>query len=231
MERPRFEIMVNTRPKEQKEKEELPKIGSMKEFLMRLREVCPDISDAEIASFKMAKPLFKGLSPEKRVHARNVSLRVARMLPEHQVILGALLHDTQEQIPKEYLALKKELPQTVADLVDALSEDASHVEGEENAPFAHLKAVLPTLSSEFRNRVILIKLADRLDNLQKRRQDGKIPKGYRKKSKELIAYLESEFRPNESDPLNELVFRRVKNELAQLLTPTKEHKERFKEAA
>ena len=232
MERPRFELMSSFSNKEQtNEKESSPKIGSMKEFLLRLKETCPNFTDTELADFQITKPLFKGMSPEKRVHARDVSLRVARMFPESDVVLGALLHDTQEQTPKEYALMEKLLPENVAQFVRALSEDPAHVNREENAPLAHLKAVFPTLSSEMKNRLILIKLADRLDNLQKRLEDGTVPKAYRKKSLELVMYLESEFKPDAADPLNELQLRQLKNELVQLLKSPKQRKNELKKAA
>lgn len=232
MERSRLELVSQVSKKEQaKKNEEAPKLGSMKEYLMRLKELCPNLSEADLENFRHAKPLFKGLSPEKRVHARNVSLRVARMFPESEVILGALLHDTKEQIPKEYAAMENQLPQITAEFVRLLSEDPRHSNEQENAPLAHLKAIFPTLSPEMKNRLILIKLADRLDNLTKRLQKDGVSKSYREKSEQLVSFLVSEFQSSSEDPLNELQLRQVKNELLGLLVSHKQQKDSLQKAA
>lgn len=208
----------------EREKEPPPKRGSYKEFLQRLREIYPEWSEEDRLVFESAKPLFKRLSPEKRVHSRNVALHVATISADAHVIASALLHDTKERLPNAFKKASRSLPPDVVQRVEALSEqDEDELEEEENAPLAHLAEVLPHLEPELRNQVVLIKLADRLDNLQKRVQEGKISKSYRKKSKALLTYLINTLLPLED--VNELALHRLKDQCEQFVTKPQKNKQ------
>lgn len=226
MEYPRFHIMEGSK----REAANDPPVGTMKEYMVRLREIFPHLSEEELADFKTAKALFKELSPEKRLHVRNVSLRLARMLPDAEVVLAAFLHDAKEQTPKSFRALESQLPGSVVRLVHILTEDKRFLnEDLHNEPLAQMKAILPTLEPEVKRHTILIKCADRLDNLERRLRDGDIPKTYRKKSRDLIAYLASEWR--DLGIADQGSFQQVQEDLAQLLVTPKKQKRKKQKVA
>lgn len=198
------------------ESKKVPEMGSMKEFLLQLQNLVPDLADHKLEQFRKAKPLFKTLELSKRIHSRNVALQVAEILQEVDVILGALLHDVKERAPKAFRKQKRGVHRDVVDLVEALTEDAlDDGEDVENAPLAHLKAVFPTLSSTIKNRLIVIKLADRLDNLQKRSEADLLSKNYRHKSKKLFKFLSVQF-TGELD-MDEEKFHQLTNAIASNL--------------
>jgi ArsR family metal-binding transcriptional regulator len=57
----------------------------------------------------------------------------------------------------------------------------------------HLKEVIPSLSEEEANSVMIIKMSDRIDNLETRIQNNRLNDKYREKSMNLLRYIKDNY--------------------------------------
>lgn len=157
---------------------------------------------------KAVKPLLGTMPKHKRAHSRRVGRTLHQAgVPEHGVYAG-LLHDYLERGGDlEHLSnhvYELGLPPSVMAVVQSLTSDEKHGSGagsdSGNEPLDHLSVVLAKLPTTRDGRdlgdlICLVKLADRIDNLEKRLlQSGKIGKSYRAKSIDLIDYLILQYR-------------------------------------
>jgi hypothetical protein len=146
---------------------------------------------------KHVKPMLGVMPPAKQKH----SLRVAKTLNSVGAgkvgIYAGAYHDYIERggnvedltAHLDELGLSKE----ILTVVQSLSSDEKHAEGKGNQPLEHIKQVLNAIQDQkTRDTIILVKIADRLDNLKKRiKTDGRIGRGYLNKSKQLLDYLQA----------------------------------------
>lgn len=136
-------------------------------------------------------PVLNRLPKHKRKHSWRVAKSLYRAGADPDAVHAAVAHDflerggTMKRLQK--VIDKHGLSPRVAELVRALSSEEKNDEQADNEPLRHLQHVLPTLPEESRNKVILIKLGDRLDNLYRRGK--KIGKNYRRKTSELLSFL------------------------------------------
>lgn len=76
-----------------------------------------------------------------------------------------------------------------------------------NGPLLHIQHVLsdPSIDPNTKNYVILIKIADRIDNLNRRLDMGNLSRSYMRKSKELLTWL---FQQYHGDPAEAMALRK-----------------------
>lgn len=154
-------------------------------------------------------PLLSVMPRSKRKHSRRVAKSLKRAGADKIGIYAGLLHDYLEN-GGDVLALSQHieqlsLPKQIVDVVHALSSDEDVAEEHPNQPLAHLQQILSQVNDGgLKNIIILAKLSDRLDNLTKRANRGKIGKKYKLKSYELIEWLRTNY-TGKNKPFNKLM--------------------------
>lgn len=112
------------------------------------------------------------------------SLRVANMvshLPK-KVRYAAAFHDYLER-GGDISALKGKLHKDTINLVKLLTSD------DNDDPLTHIKKAIKGVNPDLKNFLILIKMADRKDNFEKRKRQNKLTKKYKDKTLKLISFL------------------------------------------
>lgn len=139
------------------------------------------------------KPLLRDMPPAKRKHSERVAKNLKKIGVKKTGVYAALLHDylerggTIKKLNKHITKLG--LPNEILQIVISLSQD-EELDGVNNAPLHHMQSIMNNIADEdLKNMIILCKMSDRLDNLNKRAKTGKVSKNYRAKSVELIDYL------------------------------------------
>lgn len=128
------------------------------------------------------KPIKKVLSKNKLKHSKRVANNTSYMIYSEDVYNAALYHDFLEKGGSDTI-LKTIVSEYSYELIQALS----HSDNE--SVIKALKNKLIGKSEKFINDIIIIKLADRADNLKRRANDRSLNKEYIKKSIKLIQYL------------------------------------------
>jgi len=145
-------------------------------------------------SMSQLRTHLRDVMPKGKVqHSLRVGSSAARIGLDAHTVNAAILHDFIERggnlnVLVDHLGLS---PKTVAVIRYLSSEEKNVGESGGNEPLEHIRQVLasPTMDADTSNVVILIKIADRLDNLKKRVNAGGVGKGYLQKSKDLITFL------------------------------------------
>lgn len=132
------------------------------------------------------KKLFKHLKimPKRKVkHSLRVAADVAEVVDDKDTVLGALFHDYIERggrVEKLPISNKSKT------LVKLLTTIDDNYKDSENIPLSHMKDIISQVKDEkLKNKLILIKLADRLDKFKNKN----VSKKYKRKSKKLIKFL------------------------------------------
>jgi|TARA_R110000787_G_scaffold336_8_gene1209 hypothetical protein len=127
--------------------------------------------------------ILKATMPKSKIKHSNRVFNKLDGLPS-DVKYAALFHDYLES-GGSLSKIEKVLPPKTIDLIKLLTitDDTSVIE--------HIKKTLKSgdITTQLSNFLILIKIADRKDNYNKRVSKGKLTKKYKKKSKTLLAYL------------------------------------------
>jgi len=180
--------------------------GSSKVIVMKLSL----ITELKVRkAFSAMGPLLSVMPKSKRKHSRRVAKSLKKAGAGQIGVYAGLLHDYIEN-GGDILSLSLHiedlgLPDRVVDVVHALSNDEKDAELHPNQPLAHLRLILSNVDDEqLKNIIILAKLSDRLDNLTKRANRGKIGRKYRLKSFELIEWLRSNY-TGKNKPFNRLI--------------------------
>ncbi|CAL1329107.1 Bifunctional (p)ppGpp synthase/hydrolase SpoT [Candidatus Providencia siddallii] len=98
-------------------------------------------------------------------HPIAVACILAKMHLEHEILMAALLHDTIEDTQTTFDDIKQLVGKTVADLVEGVSKlDKLNFRNEKEEQVENLRKIIIAMIKD--TRVILIKLADRLHNMQ-----------------------------------------------------------------
>lgn len=144
------------------------------------------ISSKEVNSIKRMLFHLNILSPRKLRHSLRVSQNVLNYTDELDVILGALFHDYIERGGDiEDLPIDDDT-KDIVEFLTAFDENMDN--SESNQVLAHLKSVFENIKNqELKNKLIFIKISDRLDNIKKR--GDKVSRNYIKKSIELLNFL------------------------------------------
>lgn len=144
------------------------------------------------------EPLLQTMPKAKIKHSKRVAKTLNKAKAGKIGVYAGLLHDYLERggdlstLSQHIDELK--LPSEIIKAVHALSDDEKSAEANGNQPLIHLQSILQSVEDEeLRNIIILAKLSDRLDNLDKRAKRGKIGVRYQKKSLELIDWLRSNY--------------------------------------
>lgn len=165
-----FNLLVESKIKEHKRNY----INTLKKYL----------SKEDLNKVKSLLPSLKPYSTRKKVHSLNVSKEI---IPFNDVdtIVGALFHDFIELGGDV-----NELPisDTAKDIIKFLTVYEEEYQDSENIPLSHMEDVFSQINSQLlKNKLIRIKLYDRLDNLKNR--GGSATKKYLKKSLDLMKLL------------------------------------------
>ena len=140
-----------------------------KELQEKLTYLEPDKTEQIHQAYLFALKYHSGQkrdSGEKYIiHPLGVASILANMRIDYQSIIAALLHDVIEDTPATKEEITAQFGQTVADLVDGITKLA-HIEiSDKNETQAqNFRKMVLAMSRDI--RVILIKLADRLHNMQ-----------------------------------------------------------------
>jgi (p)ppGpp synthase/HD superfamily hydrolase len=129
---------------------------------------------------------------KKRDHSKQVQDIVGSVGASPETQLAAALHDVPERGGNIMKVAKKfGVPDRSINVVHHLTDPEKFQSQTDNAPLDHIKHIIanPNIPPEEKRSAILIKIADRLSNLHARIQEGKVSKGYAKKSSELLQYL------------------------------------------
>ena len=122
-----------------------------------------------IKAFEIAN---KGHKNQKRysgdpyiTHPLNVAIYLSDLSMDIETITSALLHDLIEDTDITYDDLKKEFGTTVADIVDGVTKlDKINYNSKEEAKADGIRKMVVAMSKDI--RVLILKLADRLHNIQ-----------------------------------------------------------------
>lgn len=125
--------------------------------------------------------LAKVLNKNKVKHSMRVVSHLDK-LPKH-VKIAAIYHDFIENGGDENWLYNNVNSESIKLIRHLSIEDGS-------TPLEHLKSVISSIEDEDeKNFVILIKIADRLDNFKKRIRKNELSEKYRKKTKKLLEFL------------------------------------------
>lgn len=151
-------------------------------------------------AFSKVRPHLKKMPTHKRKHSKRVGRELHKAGLGHKSVYSGILHDFIERggsIDKLHqLVGNLGLPAEVTTIVKSLSSDEKQdTKSNDNEPLEHIRSVLNTIKDEdIRNIIILVKIADRVDNLRKRlRKKGKIGRRYRQKSRDLMSFLSNNY--------------------------------------
>lgn len=155
------------------------------------------------------QPLLSTMPRSKRRHSKRVAHSLKKAGAGKTAIYAGLLHDYLERGGDVYSLHdhidQLGLPIKIISLVNALSDDEKQSEDNSNQPLAHMQSILRNIADEdLKNMIILIKLSDRLDNLNKRARKGKLGKKYTIKSIELVDWLKRQY-TGKNKPLRKLI--------------------------
>lgn len=146
------------------------RLPTLKKFLEEVKSYNPK-ADFKIIenAFNLSKKAHKGQKRASGEPYFSHPIEVARILMDLNVdsatICAALLHDVIEDTKITYEQLSKELNKEIADIVDGLTHiEKIKFESREEYTNKNIRKVLLASSKDI--RVILIKLADRLHNMQ-----------------------------------------------------------------
>ena len=122
-----------------------------------------------IKAFEIAN---KGHKNQKRysgepyiTHPLNVAIYLSDLSMDIETITSAILHDLIEDTEITYDDLKKEFGSTVADIVDGVTKlDKINYNSKEEAKADGIRKMVVAMSKDI--RVLILKLADRLHNIQ-----------------------------------------------------------------
>ena len=209
------------------------KKGAKQKFIKSLKDALPK---EDINKIKGLLDRLEVMGKGKRKHSMRVSSNVASVSSDKDVVLGALFHDYVERHPncKEFECLD-ELPvskKSVA-LIRALSSVNKNINpNAANEPLEHMKAVFnpedpkKLLPQGVLNNLVMIKVGDRVDNLNRRIHDeGKVGKGYLKKSIDLISWLQAQYKgdsPEKIDNLLDALEKKLSKKVGKKLSKRKE---------
>jgi (p)ppGpp synthase/HD superfamily hydrolase len=154
------------------------------------------MSRAEIGRFQ--NHLGRVMPKQKVNHSLRVGATMVKAGAPHSAIKAALFHDYLERggSPEKMHKVIHSDHETKA-MIHALSSSGKDAARHSNEPLEHLKHTLSQpMHPDTKNHIILIKLADRLDNLKKRAKAGGVGENYRQKSKDLIRHLTHHYTGN-----------------------------------
>lgn len=165
------------------------------------------------------QPLLKSMPKKKIKHSTNVGKTLHKSNVGKIGIYAGLLHDYLERggsietLTNHINDLG--LPESIINIVQSLSSDEKNItndNSQQNEPLNHLKSVISNIADQdIINIIVLVKLSDRIDNLTKRKSEGKIGNNYLRKSIELYNYLKSVY-SGENKP-----FKKLSNKFAAIL--------------
>jgi (p)ppGpp synthase/HD superfamily hydrolase len=165
-------------------KENLSKLR--KTYLKKLKS---SLSKSEVK--QIAKDLKRlNIMPKGKLkHSIRVSDRLVDLDVDKDVILGALFHDYIERGGDvDDLSISED----TKDIVRFLSSFDDTFASSDNEPLEHLIHVFGRIDNqELKNQLVMIKLSDRVDNLNRRGKS--VSKGYLKKSIALLKFLMSNY--------------------------------------
>lgn len=155
-----------------------------------------DFLEAKYPTFEKTHPGFflkKTMTPEKVEHSFRVTQTLEQIgIRNRDVVNAALFHDYLECGGDIMVAARTlGFSDRTIRLIECLTNDSKWENPYlSNGPLLHLQNVLETanLDEMTKNYLILIKIADRLDNLERKITEG-VSRNYLKKSKELLKWL------------------------------------------
>ncbi len=130
-------------------------------------------SKDEIALLKKAFDLaLAGHSNQKRhsgepyiTHPLHVAIYLSNLSMDIESIVAAILHDLIEDTDITYSQLKKEFGKEIADIVDGVTKlDKINYNSKEEAKADAIRKMVIAMSKDI--RVLILKLADRLHNIE-----------------------------------------------------------------
>ncbi|MFA5855460.1 MAG: RelA/SpoT family protein [Candidatus Gracilibacteria bacterium] len=138
-------------------------------FRQEVANICPDVSLAELEkAYKMAEEAHKGqvrYSGEPYVeHSVEVARRLLQFCPDAAAIAAALLHDLPENTATGLKEIKAAFGAEVAGLVDGVTKLSLVKVGKTDPEAEKWRKMFLALSKDL--RIVFIKLADRLHNMQ-----------------------------------------------------------------
>lgn len=155
-------------------------------YLKKLKSYIPK---KDIKSIEVILNRLKVMPKGKQKHSIRVSKSLVDFDSSVDVILGALFHD---YIERGGNIDKLPISQTSKDIVRFLSAFDSSLTDVDNAPLHHLQLIFKDIENqELKNKLVLVKISDRLDNIKRRGK--KISKDYLNKSKDLFRFLMSQY--------------------------------------
>jgi len=164
---------------------------------MKLAEL-HTVSETFRKHLQRIRPLLTAMPQRKQEHSQRVGRTLHRAGLGQAGVSAGLLHDYLER-GGDLTTLQAhldelDLPEHTLHIITALTHDKEEPdELAGNQPLAQIRRILPKLDPGIRDLAILTKMADRLDNLQKRARRGGIGPNYRRKSLELMHYLSSHY--------------------------------------
>lgn len=130
---------------------------------------------------------LKDMPLHKIKHSFRVAQSVTSLHPENlEAVQIALFHDFLEQGGNESVLMTLKFNKNTIDGIIALTAHDSD-------PLSHIKETIPTLPDKVKNLVVIVKLCDRLDNLEQRYINNTLTETYLNKSEELTNWLFSQY--------------------------------------
>lgn len=133
-----------------------------------------------------------GMPRGKLKHSKRTLQIVKNANKTRDAWMAAAFHDYLER-GGDIETAKSEfsLSDRATNIIRHLSDTEGNEEEINNAPLSHMKSILsnPSIPDGEKEIVILIKIADRLDNLYRRIRSGGVGKNYAAKSQELLQFL------------------------------------------
>jgi hypothetical protein len=159
------------------------------------------------------QPLLGVMPKRKRKHSLRVAKTIKRSGGSKAAAYAAALHDYLER-GGDVETLTSHLdefglsPQALHAIQGLSSDEKYATNSRTNEPLDHVRQVLDSTSNQsLKDIIVLVKMADRLDNLRRRlRADGKIGRNYLNKSIALFDYLQTQY-AGKPKPLRRLLLR------------------------
>ncbi|MDQ4130587.1 MAG: HD domain-containing protein, partial [Actinomycetota bacterium] len=139
-------------------------------LVARIREASPKVDVREVVrAYEYAEAAHAGQSRRSGeayiTHPVAVATKLADLGLDTATIVAALLHDVVEDTPASLHHLRQEFGDEVAQLVDGVTKlDRLQVHSKERQQADTLRKMILAMASDI--RVLLIKLADRLHNME-----------------------------------------------------------------
>lgn len=168
------------------------------------------IAEGYKSSVRKLQPIIHDLPASKQKHSKRVAKNLHNIGVGSTGIHAGLTHDYLEaggNLEKLIKYLEKcGNSERIIEIVSTLSNDEKQDQDtNDNYPLVHLKSVLSKVSdNKTKNLVVLVKLSDRLDNLEKRVRKDRLSKNYRRKSIELVRFCQLHYTGSENK-INDLV--------------------------